>query len=110
MPSLRSLLSRNGLPPVSAAMVARVSCESFCAARCELTVEPVNMPLPREAPLLAPPPGGSPIKLRLIVDAALRYAAGDVDQGLLLGQGAQLFDGLFERQQFLVGIKDVEFG
>ena len=49
MPAVMSLLSRNALPPVSAASVTSVSCESLMLARCELYAEPVKLPEPRDA-------------------------------------------------------------
>ncbi len=109
------VLSRKTLPPVSAASVASVSCESLMPARCELYAEPLKMPVPRDAPLLAPPPGGSAIRprasigidrhvrlhrridrgfqLRLVIHAGLADAAGDVHQRFLLRQRRQLFRG-----------------
>ena len=120
------------MPPVSAARVASVSCELLIEARCAFSAQPLKMPAPREAPLLAPPPGGSPIRprasigidrdirlhggidggfqLRLVLDAGLADAAGNVDQRLLLGQRGQLAHRLFDRGQLAVGIEDVELG
>ena len=90
------------------------------------------MPGPREAPLLAPPPGGSAIRprvsigvdghvrldrrvdrglqLRLVVDAGLADAAGKVDQRFLLGKRRQHARRLLDRGQLLVGVEDVELG
>ncbi len=49
-------------------------------------------------------------QLRLVVQAGLGHAAGEVHQGLLFGQRAEHAHRCFERGQLAVGIEDVEFG
>ena len=49
-------------------------------------------------------------QLRLVVDAGLADAAGEIDQRLLFGERAQHARRGFQRGQLAVGIEDVEFG
>ena len=92
----------------------------------------MNTDVPRGAALLASPPGASGhqaarihgvkrdvgadggvdggFDLRVVLDAGLRDAAGEVDQRLFLGQRRQHADGGFQAGQLAVRIEDVEFG
>ena len=45
-----------------------------------------------------------------IINAGLADAAGEIDEGLLFGEGAEHARGGFESGEFAVGIEDVEFG
>jgi hypothetical protein len=58
MPASSSLSSSSALPPVSCARVESVSCWPLNCWRWRCCVDPLKMPDPRGADVLASPPGG----------------------------------------------------
>ena len=117
------------MSPASVASVSRESCRDWL---WEITVAPVNMALPPEAPTLASPPGvavsrprestrvdgnvgairgvGGGDQFGAVFLAGLRDAAGELNDGFFAGNSIQNFAQRFDGGELAVGIEDVEFG